>query len=62
MCENPESQCFLESVLEELKKVFHCYYKLKMIFYLLYLFIFLYTKMYQKEHFQFKKVIMLELF
>ena len=33
-----------------------------MTFYLLYLFIYLYYKMYQKEHFQFKKVSMLELF
>ena len=38
MSENPVSQCFLEIFLEGLKKVFHCYYKLKMIFYLLYLF------------------------
>ena len=62
MSENPVSQRFLEIVLEGLKKVFHCYYKLKMLFYLLYLFIYLYDKMYQKEHFQFKKVSMPELF
>ena len=62
MSENPVSQCFLEIFLEGLKKVFHCYYKLKMIFYLLYLFIYLYDKIYQKEHFQFKKVSMPELF
>ena len=53
MSENPVSQCFLEIFLEGLKKVVHCYYKLKMIFYLLYLFIYLYDKMYQKERFQF---------
>ena len=29
MSENPVSQCFLESVLEELKKVFHSYHKFK---------------------------------
>ena len=62
MSDNPESQRFLEIFLEGLKKVFHCYYKLKMLFYLLYLFIYLYDKMYQKEHFQFKKVSMPELF
>ena len=33
-----------------------------MTFYLLYLFIYLYDKMYQKERFQFKKAPMLELF
>ena len=56
MSENPVSQRFLEIVLEGLKKLYHCYYKLKMTFYLICLYTYT-TKCIKKNIFSSKKFL-----
>ena len=56
MSDNPESQRALEIFLEGLKKLYHCYYKLKMTFYLICLYTYT-TKCIKKNFFSSKKFL-----